>query len=156
MSTTVIDRIEVTTTDVVVIGAGAAGLSAALGLSPHRVTILTKGRLGSSGSSPLAQGGIAAALGTARSTHVLISIDTLSHNSRTYLRLDDRLGFITGRLRRRGPEIATRATSHLARLPNRDVINHGQADLLAIFHESRANIVMLLIRSLSFQKARTV
>src|SRR6185436_9792381 len=52
-----------TTTDVVVIGAGAAGLSAALGLAPHRVTLLTKGRLGSSGSSPLAQGGIAAAVG---------------------------------------------------------------------------------------------
>ena len=34
-------------------GAGAAGLSAALGLAPHRVTLLTKGRLGSSGSSPL-------------------------------------------------------------------------------------------------------
>src|SRR6267142_2475998 len=46
-----------------VIGAGAAGLSAALGLAPHRVTLLTKGPLGSSGSSPLAQGGIAAALG---------------------------------------------------------------------------------------------
>jgi L-aspartate oxidase len=63
MSTTAADRIDVTTTDVVVIGAGAAGLSAALGLAPHRVTLLTKGRLGSSGSSPLAQGGIAAALG---------------------------------------------------------------------------------------------
>jgi len=63
MSTTAVDRIDVTTTDVVVIGAGAAGLSAALGLAPHRVTLLTKGRLGSSGSSPLAQGGIAAALG---------------------------------------------------------------------------------------------
>ena len=63
MSTTAADRIDVTTTDVVVIGAGAAGLSAALGLAPHRVTLLTKGRLGSSGSSPLAQGGIAAAVG---------------------------------------------------------------------------------------------
>jgi L-aspartate oxidase len=63
MSTTVVDPIDVTTTDVVVIGSGAAGLSAALGLAPYQVTLLTKGRLGSSGSSPLAQGGIAAALG---------------------------------------------------------------------------------------------
>src|SRR5258707_12927062 len=63
MSNAAEDCIHVTTTDVVVIGAGAAGLSAALGLAPHRVTLLTKGRLGSSGSSPLAQGGIAAALG---------------------------------------------------------------------------------------------
>jgi L-aspartate oxidase len=63
MSPTAADPVYVTTTDVVVIGTGAAGLSAALGLAPHRVTILTKGRLGSSGSSPLAQGGIAAAVG---------------------------------------------------------------------------------------------
>src|SRR6266446_6209443 len=33
MSTTAVDRIDVTTTDVVVIGTGAAGLSAALGLA---------------------------------------------------------------------------------------------------------------------------
>src|SRR5258705_10727678 len=37
MSATVVDRIDVTTTDVAVIGAGAAGLSAALGLAPYRV-----------------------------------------------------------------------------------------------------------------------
>jgi L-aspartate oxidase len=55
--------IDVMTTDVVVVGAGAAGLSVALGLAPHRVTLLTKGRLGRNGSSPLAQGGIAAAVG---------------------------------------------------------------------------------------------
>jgi glycine/D-amino acid oxidase-like deaminating enzyme len=53
MSATEADRVDVTTTDVVVIGAGAAGLTAALGLAPHRVTLLTKGRRGSSGSSPL-------------------------------------------------------------------------------------------------------
>ena len=50
-------------TDVVVIGAGAAGLYTALALAPRRVTLLTKGRLGASGASPLAQGGMAAALG---------------------------------------------------------------------------------------------
>jgi L-aspartate oxidase len=63
MSPAAADLSDVTTSDVVVIGAGVAGLSAALGLAPHRVTLLTKGRLGSSGSSPLAQGGVAAALG---------------------------------------------------------------------------------------------
>ena len=52
-----------TQTDVIVIGAGAAGLNAALSLAPRRVTLLTKGRLGASGASPLAQGGIAVALG---------------------------------------------------------------------------------------------
>lgn len=49
--------------DVIVVGAGAAGLTVALGLPGRRVRVVTKGRLGSSGSSPRAQGGIAAALG---------------------------------------------------------------------------------------------
>lgn len=49
--------------DVVVLGAGAAGLSAALGLHGHSVHVITKGRLGSTGSSGYAQGGIAVALG---------------------------------------------------------------------------------------------
>ncbi len=49
--------------DVVVVGAGAAGLSVALGLRARRVLLVSKGRLGVSGSSPHAQGGIAAALG---------------------------------------------------------------------------------------------
>jgi L-aspartate oxidase len=48
--------------DVVVIGSGAAGLSAALNLAPHlRVAVLAKGGL-SAGSTALAQGGIAAVL----------------------------------------------------------------------------------------------
>jgi L-aspartate oxidase len=54
---------EVRRCDVVVLGAGAAGLSAALGLPGHKVHVITKGRLGSTGSSGYAQGGIAAALG---------------------------------------------------------------------------------------------
>jgi L-aspartate oxidase len=62
LSATIVDGIAVMTTDVVVIGTGAAGLSAALALAPYRVTLVTKGQLGSSGSSPLAQGGIAAAV----------------------------------------------------------------------------------------------
>jgi len=49
--------------DAVVIGAGAAGLAAALGLAPRRVDVLTKGRPGDAGASPRAQGGIAAAVG---------------------------------------------------------------------------------------------
>src|SRR5687767_3005568 len=48
--------------DVIVIGSGAAGLSAALTLAPHlRVAVLAKGGL-SSGSTAWAQGGIAAVL----------------------------------------------------------------------------------------------
>ena len=48
--------------DVVVIGSGAAGLSAALNIAPHlRVAVLAKGSL-SAGSTALAQGGIAAVL----------------------------------------------------------------------------------------------
>jgi L-aspartate oxidase len=52
---------EVRGADVVVLGAGAAGATAALALLPRRVDVLTKGRLGGSGASALAQGGIAAA-----------------------------------------------------------------------------------------------
>lgn len=50
----------------VVLGAGVAGLSAALGLDAHGVgcVVVTEGRVGSAGSSPLAQGGVAAAIGT--------------------------------------------------------------------------------------------
>ncbi|HEY0043184.1 MAG TPA: L-aspartate oxidase [Allosphingosinicella sp.] len=48
--------------DVVVLGSGAAGLSAALSLAPHlRVAVLAKGGI-SSGSTAWAQGGIAAVL----------------------------------------------------------------------------------------------
>jgi len=49
--------------EVVVIGSGVAGLSVALGLSGHRrVLLVTAGALGA-GSTPWAQGGIAAAVG---------------------------------------------------------------------------------------------
>ena len=48
--------------DVIIIGSGAAGLTAALGLAPHcRVLVLAKGAL-SDGSTAWAQGGIAAVL----------------------------------------------------------------------------------------------
>ena len=58
---------EVITTDVVVIGGGAAGLRVAHGLAPRRVDLLFGGSLGSAGSSPRAQGGIAAAVSAADS-----------------------------------------------------------------------------------------
>jgi len=53
----------VSRSDVLVVGTGAAGLTAALGCRPLRVTVLTKARLGAGGSSPWAQGGLAAAVG---------------------------------------------------------------------------------------------
>jgi len=56
----------VRTTDVLVIGSGIAGLSATLELERilpgSRVVVLTREKLGGNGASPLAQGGIAAAL----------------------------------------------------------------------------------------------
>jgi L-aspartate oxidase len=54
---------EILTFDAIVVGSGAAGLTAALELAPARVSVLTKGRLGLGGSSAAAQGGIAAAVG---------------------------------------------------------------------------------------------
>ena len=49
--------------DVLVIGSGAAGLSVALGAAGRRVCVVSPQRIGTDGSSALAQGGIAAALG---------------------------------------------------------------------------------------------
>lgn len=48
---------------ILVIGSGAAGMSCALSLSPQPVLLLTKGKELASGSTPWAQGGIAAAVG---------------------------------------------------------------------------------------------
>jgi|HubBroStandDraft_3_1064219.scaffolds.fasta_scaffold26189_2 L-aspartate oxidase len=53
----------VSRSDVLVVGAGAAGLTAALGCAPLSVTVLTKARLGSGAASAWAQGGVASALG---------------------------------------------------------------------------------------------
>jgi L-aspartate oxidase len=49
--------------DALVVGAGIAGLMAALKLAPKKVTVLCKTRLGKGASSDWAQGGIAAAMG---------------------------------------------------------------------------------------------
>jgi L-aspartate oxidase len=62
--------------DVLVIGSGAAGLTAALGCAPLRVTVLTKATL-ISGSSAWAQGGVAAAVGK-DDTPALHAADTLA------------------------------------------------------------------------------
>ncbi len=55
---------EVRETDVLVIGTGIAGLTAALGCSPLRVDLITKSRFGAGGSSAWAQGGVAVAVGS--------------------------------------------------------------------------------------------
>ncbi len=55
------DAVEVV--DLVVVGAGVAGLSAALASPDLEVRLITRGELGRSGASPLAKGGIAAAVG---------------------------------------------------------------------------------------------
>ena len=49
--------------DAIILGSGAAGLTAALELAPRRVAVLTKSRIGRGGSSDHAQGGVAAAVG---------------------------------------------------------------------------------------------
>ncbi len=63
--------------DALVVGSGAAGLTAALELAPLSVAVVTKGRLGESGSSAHAQGGIAAAVGRG-DTPALHAADTLA------------------------------------------------------------------------------
>jgi L-aspartate oxidase len=71
---------EISRSDVLVLGAGAAGLSAALGCAPLAVTVLTKARLGpqgGGGASAWAQGGVASALGD-DDTPALHAADTLA------------------------------------------------------------------------------
>ncbi len=61
--------------DALVVGAGIAGLMAALKLSPRRVTVVTKTQLGRGSATGWAQGGIAAAMG-ADDSPSLHSLDT--------------------------------------------------------------------------------
>jgi L-aspartate oxidase len=58
-----IDRVE--RSAVVVVGAGAAGLTVALGCHDRPVVLLARGAPGKDGASAMAQGGIAAAVGPA-------------------------------------------------------------------------------------------
>jgi len=69
--------VRTTSAEVVVVGAGVAGLAVALGLAGRRVHLICKGPLGATGASPLAQGGIAAAVGPDDST-ALHAADTTS------------------------------------------------------------------------------
>lgn len=75
--------------DVLVIGSGAAGLSAALSARGKRVAVLSRGVLGLDGSSCWAQGGIAAALGPGDSP-AQHAADTISaggrHNNKSAVR----------------------------------------------------------------------
>ncbi|MDP9017448.1 MAG: L-aspartate oxidase [Candidatus Eremiobacteraeota bacterium] len=61
--------------DVIVVGAGIAGLMAALKVSPLRAIVVCKNRLGSGAATDWAQGGIAAAMG-ADDSPALHSLDT--------------------------------------------------------------------------------
>lgn len=85
-----------TRSEVLVVGSGVAGLTAALGSAPRRVTLLTKRAL-VSGSSPWAQGGIAAAMGPDDSPE-LHAADTLTAGAG--LSDPDVVGLLTGE----GPE----------------------------------------------------
>ena len=63
-------------TDILIIGAGVAGLYTALKLAPRPVTVITARPLGFGGSTPWAQGGMAAAVGPDDSTNLHFS-DTM-------------------------------------------------------------------------------
>jgi L-aspartate oxidase len=63
--------------DIIIIGAGVAGLATALRLAPRPVTLLTKAPLGIGAASDWAQGGIAAAIG-ADDAPALHAADTLA------------------------------------------------------------------------------
>ncbi|MEK7265714.1 MAG: FAD-dependent oxidoreductase, partial [Pseudomonadota bacterium] len=58
------------TSPILIIGAGVAGLYTALKLGPRPVTIVTARPMGEDGSSPWAQGGMAAAVGENDSPHL--------------------------------------------------------------------------------------
>ena len=62
-------------TDVVIVGAGIAGLMAAIKCAPLEVIVICKNRLGSGAATDWAQGGIAAAVGPDDSP-ILHSMDT--------------------------------------------------------------------------------
>jgi len=70
-------KIKTISTDVVIIGAGAAGCQAALTLAPRDVVMISPSAPGGESSSLWAQGGIAAAINTVEDSPQLHSRDTL-------------------------------------------------------------------------------
>jgi L-aspartate oxidase len=133
--------------DVLVVGSGTAGLTAALGCAPLRVTVLTKTTL-VSGSSPWAQGGVAAAVG-AGDTPALHAADTLSAGAG----LNDAgaVAVLTGE----GPE-RVRALLEMGARFDRDAAGdlalgleaaHGRARILHAKDATGAEIVRTLIES---------
>jgi L-aspartate oxidase len=117
--------------DVVVLGAGAAGLSVALGLGGRRVDLLAKGSLGRTGNSPWAQGGIAGAVGPGDSP-ALHAADTLA--------VAGELGdpAAVARLTTEGPERLAQLLALGARF-DRDP--SGQLDLAREAAHSRARVL---------------
>lgn len=89
----------------VIIGAGLAGLSAALFLAPQPVVLITGCALGGGGSSPLAQGGMAASMGVDDSVELHLA-DTLQAGA----------GLCDRDMARRILEAAPEAILHLARI----------------------------------------
>ena len=73
--------------DVVIVGGGVAGLTAALNLAPRKVCIITKSTLGVNTSSMWAQGGIAAAVGINDSVKSCLLYTSPSPRDRTRSRM---------------------------------------------------------------------
>ncbi len=117
--------------DVVVIGAGVAGLSVALGLAGHRVDLLARGAVGNSGSSPWAQGGIAGAVG---------AFDSPSLHARDTLAVAGGLGDAAAvtRLTSEGPQRLVELLALGARF-DRDAT--GRLDLAREAAHSRARVL---------------
>jgi L-aspartate oxidase len=117
--------------DVVVVGAGVAGLSVALGLHGCRVDMLARAPLGETGSSPWAQGGIAGAVGPG---------DSGALHARDTLAVAGGLGdaAAVARLTNEGPQRLVELLSLGARF-DRDAT--GQLDLAREAAHSRARVL---------------
>jgi L-aspartate oxidase len=117
--------------DVVVLGAGAAGLSVALGLPGRRVDLLAKGPLGRTGNSPLAQGGVAGAVAAG---------DSPALHARDTLAVAGELGDpeAVARLTEEGPERLAQLLALGARF-DRDAT--GRLDLAREAAHSRARVL---------------
>jgi len=148
--------IEVRRVDAVVIGAGAAGLAAALGLAPRRVDVLSKGRPGFAGASPRAQGGIAAAVGAGDSPESHAR-DTLTASAG--LSDPERVALLT----RSGPEAVAALVALGARFDRSDdtwalgrEAAHSRARILHARDATGAEIVRVLAESLASSESLVV